>query len=134
MPIVIVIAVLVILGGIVVVATGRGGELARDTEPEPSPTDFESAADVARYRPPAALLGYHAGATEYALLLIARAIADKDEEITWLRSRLRELQPEGERQDGSLLGLRVSEGDQDTEQSAHVSSAAPATRTGGEDA
>jgi hypothetical protein len=101
----IILAALVLLGAIVVVATGRGGELAREAAEEPSATDFHSGADVARYRPPAALFGYHAATTEYALDVIGQAIADRDAEIGWLRARLRELQPEGERQDGTLLGL-----------------------------
>jgi hypothetical protein len=97
--IVIILVALVILGGVVVVAMGRGGELARDRSDAPDEGDFESSADVASYRPPAALLGYHAGATERALQLIGRTIADRDAEISWLRSRLRELQPEGERRE-----------------------------------
>ncbi len=107
MPVLIILAALAILGGIVVAAMGRGGELARQTGDEPSVVDFETGADVARYRPPPALLGYHAGATEYALLLAGRALADRDAEIAWLRSRLRELQPEGERQDGELRDLPI---------------------------
>jgi len=104
-PVVIILAALAILGGIVVAAMGRGGELARQPDDEPSVADFETGADVARYRPPPALLGYHAGATEYALLLAGRALADRDAEITWLRSRLSELQPEGERREGELRDL-----------------------------
>jgi hypothetical protein len=94
----------VILGGIVVVAMGRGGELSRDTVAGRADVDFDSWADVASYRPPPALLGYEAGATEEALTLISRAMADRDAEIAWLRGRLRELQPEGERTDGTLAG------------------------------
>jgi hypothetical protein len=93
----IVLFAVVLLGAIVVVAMGRGGELSRDASDEPSAADFESWADVAGYRPPAALLGYHAGATERALQLISRSIAERDAEIAWLHGRLRELQPEGER-------------------------------------
>jgi hypothetical protein len=104
-PVVIILAALAILGGIVVAAMGRGGELARQPDDQPSVADFETGADVARYRPPPALLGYHAGATEYALLLAGRALADRDAEITWLRSRLSELQPEGERCEGELRDL-----------------------------
>jgi hypothetical protein len=104
-PVVIILAALAILGGIVVAAMGRGGELAPSSEGEPPVADFETGADVARYRPPPALLGYHAGATEYALLLAGRALADRDAEIAWLRSRLSELQPEGERQEGELRDL-----------------------------
>jgi hypothetical protein len=104
-PVVIILAALAILGGIVVAAMGRGGELARPSEDALPVADFESGADVARYRPPPALLGYDAGATEYALLLAGRALADRDAEIAWLRSRLRELQPEGERREGALRDL-----------------------------
>jgi hypothetical protein len=104
-PVVIILAALAILGGIVVAAMGRGGELAREPDDQPSLADFDTGADVARYRPPPALLGYHAGATEYALLLAGRALADRDAEITWLRSRLNELQPEGERREGELRDL-----------------------------
>jgi hypothetical protein len=104
----IVLAAVVIIGGMVVVALGRGGELARDARDESRYPDFESAADVSRYRPPAALLGYHARSTEHALQVIGRTIADRDAEIAWLRARLRELRPEGERQDGTLTGLSSS--------------------------
>jgi hypothetical protein len=110
-PVVIILAALAILGGIVVAAMGRGGELVRQAADDPSIADFESGADVARYRPPPALFGYHAGATEYAFLLAGRALADRDAEIAWLRSRLRELQPEGERQDGELRDLTPSTGE-----------------------
>jgi hypothetical protein len=99
----IVLVAVVLIGGIVVVAMGKGGELSRDSSEEPSAADFESWADVASYRPPAALLGYHAGVTERALQLISRSIAERDAEIAWLRGRLRELQPEGERERGHLV-------------------------------
>ena len=46
------------------------------------------------YRPPAALLGYHAATTERALTLIARTIAERDAEIEWLRKRLAEARPD----------------------------------------
>jgi hypothetical protein len=99
----IVLVAVVLIGGIVVVAMGRGGEMSREAGDEPSAADFESWADVASYRPPAALLGYHAGVTERALQLISRSIAERDAEIAWLRGRLRELQPEGERDRGHLV-------------------------------
>jgi hypothetical protein len=86
--IVIVLAAVAILAGVVVVAMGRGGELARDRPAEPAATNFLTWSDVASYRPPAALLGYHAGATEYALAQVARAIAERDAEIDLLRRRL----------------------------------------------
>jgi hypothetical protein len=93
-PIVIILAAIAILGGIVVVAMGRGGELARAAEELPSIADFESGTDVARYRPPPALLGYDPGATEYAFLQAGRALADRDAEIARLRGRLLELDPD----------------------------------------
>ena len=91
MPVVIVLVAAVILGGVVVVAMGRGGELGREQPKAHARPDFRTWADVARYRPPAALLGYHAGATEHALSLIARTIAERDAEIDWLRNRLAEV-------------------------------------------
>lgn len=105
MLVAIVLAAAVILGGTVVVAIGLGGELARESGRKIGYPDFETAADVARYRPPASLLGYDARATEQALQLIGRTIADRDAEIAWLRGRLRELMPEGVRQDRGPAGL-----------------------------
>jgi hypothetical protein len=93
-PVAIILATAVIVGGIIVVAMGKGGELSRERPELPARTDFRSWRDVAEYRPPPALLGYHATATERALALIARTIAERDAEIDWLRKRLAELQPE----------------------------------------
>ena len=84
----IVIAAIAILAGVVVVAMGRGGELARDRPAEPAASDFRTWHDVAAYRPPSALLGYDSAATEHALSAIARTIADRDAEIDQLRGRL----------------------------------------------
>jgi hypothetical protein len=89
----IVLAAAVILGGIIVVAMGKGGELSRERPELPARADFRSWSDVADYRPPGALLGYHAATTEHALALIARTIAERDAEIDWLRRRLAEAQP-----------------------------------------
>jgi hypothetical protein len=88
----IILAAAVILGGIIVVAMGKGGELARERPELPARADFRSWSDVADYRPPGALLGYHAAATEQAFALIARTIAERDAEIDWLRRRLAEAQ------------------------------------------
>jgi hypothetical protein len=89
----IVLVAVVIIAGVVVVAMGGGGELVRDLPGEPADSDFESWTAVARYRPPAALLGYHAAATERALQRIARVLADRDAEIAWLRSKLEQAEP-----------------------------------------
>jgi hypothetical protein len=40
------------------------------------------------------LLGYDPAATERAFRVIGRSMAERDEEIAWLRGRLAELQPE----------------------------------------
>jgi hypothetical protein len=89
-PVVIILIAALILGGVVAVAMGRGGELAKNRGDAPRQADFRTWSDVARYRPPAALLGYHAATTEQALSLIARTLAERDAEIAWLRSRLAE--------------------------------------------
>ena len=94
MPVAIILAAVVIIGGVVVVAIGRGGELVRERPDVPASSDFRTWSDVAGYRPPAALLGYHARTTEHALSLIARTIAERDAEIEWLRRRLAEARPE----------------------------------------
>ncbi len=120
----------VILVGIVVVAMGRGGELSRTASTEPAEIDFESWTDVASYRPPPALLGYQAGATEQAFAVIGRVLADRDAEIAWLRGRLRELQPEGERRDGTLTGVGDAEEPEDA--GDPLSQASSATATGDE--
>ena len=120
----------VILVGIVVVAMGRGGELSRTASTEPAEIDFESWTDVASYRPPPALLGYQAGATEQAFAVIGRVLADRDAEIAWLRGRLRELQPEGERRDGMLTGVGDAEEPEDA--GDPFSQASSATATGDE--
>jgi hypothetical protein len=92
-PVVIVLAAVTILAGIVVVALGRGGEMSRDRPAEPGREVFRTWSDVASYRPPGALLGYHAGATEHALAQIAMALAERDAEIDMLRRRLAAVQP-----------------------------------------
>lgn len=84
----VVLAAVVIAVGAVMVATGRGGELARQAPPARSPMAFRTAADVASYRPPPALLGYHPGATQQALALIARTLAERDAEVNRLRGML----------------------------------------------
>jgi hypothetical protein len=111
--VVIVLAAAVILGGIVVVAMGRGGELSRERPELPARSDFRTWSDVASYRPPPALLGYQVAATEHALSLIARTIAERDAEINWLRNRLAEVirpEPGLVEQDGEPGTLGASAG------------------------
>ena len=117
MPVVIILVAAVILGGVVVVAMGRGGELSRERPELPARSDFRTWSDVASYRPPPALLGYHAGATQHALSLIARTIAERDAEIDWLRNRLAEViqtEPEPAEPAGvQLAGMGAGTGQDD---------------------
>jgi hypothetical protein len=89
MPVVLLLAAVAILAGVVVVAAGRGGELAvfRSDAP-PLRREFATAADLATWRPPPALFGYSAQATDDALQRIARVVADRDAELAMLRDQL----------------------------------------------
>ena len=90
---VVLMAAAAILGGVTVVAMGRGGELARPAaDVRPMDTDIVTAADVALLRPPAALWGYDKRATDEALDMIARTVTERDVEIASLRSQLAEMQ------------------------------------------
>jgi hypothetical protein len=86
MPVVLVLTALAILGGVVVVAMGRGGELEYSLADSAScGRDLATAADMAAFRPPAAFLGYSAQATDEALRRMSRAVADRDAELSMLR-------------------------------------------------
>ncbi|HBW20083.1 MAG TPA: hypothetical protein DEH11_14285, partial [Actinobacteria bacterium] len=99
MPVVLLLAALVILAGVVVVAMGRGGELAQfPPDTAPGQYDFRSAAEVARLHLPPALLGYNVRATDDALLGIAHAIADRDAHIEALREQIAAMRAEAEQQ------------------------------------
>jgi hypothetical protein len=98
----IILVAVAILAGIAVVAMGFGGELARSPRDQSSLPCFQTGEDVASYRPPAALLGYDARATEQALRLAGEAVADRDAEIAALSARLESLAAGGEhREDAS---------------------------------
>ena len=81
-----------ILAGVFVVATGRGGELAYE-QADHAPLDLGpvSATDVALLRPPTALWGYNMQVTDEALDRIARALRDRDIEIAYLQRQLADL-------------------------------------------
>ena len=89
MPVVLVLAAVAILVGVVVVAMGRGGELALSA-PDSARYGRElvTASDLAAFRPPAAFLGYSAPATDEALRRIARVVAERDTELAMLRHEL----------------------------------------------
>jgi hypothetical protein len=122
---VLLVAAAAILGGVVLAALGRVGEMATFAgDTAPIELDEVSATDVALLRPPMSLWGYNAQATEDALRLIARSVTARDVEIATLRRELADLQ---RRQDGSQS---VGVGDRPTMPESPrgpMSSAAPAS-------
>jgi hypothetical protein len=86
---VLLVAAAAIVGGAVLAALGRAGEMAIFTADAP-PFDpgQVTATDVALLRPPLSLWGYNAPATEEALRVIARAMTARDVEIARLRLEL----------------------------------------------
>jgi hypothetical protein len=93
------VAAAAILGGVVLAALGRAGEMATFAgDTAPLELDEVSATDVALLRPPMSLWGYNAQATEEALRVIARSVTARDVEIATLRRELADLQA---RQDGA---------------------------------
>ena len=89
------VAVIVILAGVVVVASGRGGEMAPEY-PDYPPIDLGpvSAADVALLRPPSAAWGYNMRVTDEALKTIARAVTERDIKISALQQEVSDLREE----------------------------------------
>jgi hypothetical protein len=86
---------LAILAGVVAVAKGRGGEIARSERDLPVlPPRIRSARDVARLRLPIGLLGYQEHATDDALDAAARLIAEQEAEIARLREEVWRLRPQ----------------------------------------
>src|SRR5487761_1527539 len=91
-PVVMVIAAAAVLAGVVVVALGRGGELAFfQADYAPLRLDEVSATDVVLFRPPLALWGYNSQATDEALNRIADALTERDIEIATLRQQVADL-------------------------------------------
>ncbi len=122
MSIVLLVAAAAILGGVVVAALGRAGEMATFAgDTAPIELDEVSATDVALLRPPMSLWGYNAQATEDALRVIARSVTARDVEIATLRRELADLQS---RQDGVRTTGR---GDRPVTAAGPASAAGPAT-------
>ena len=92
MQVVLLVTAVVILGGVVLAALGRVGEMATfASDTPPMDLDEVSATDVALLRPPMSLWGYNAQATEDALRVIARSVTARDVEIATLRRELADL-------------------------------------------
>jgi hypothetical protein len=82
-------AALAILGGVVAVAMGRGGEMAEFSPDRPATAvRVTSAADIVRLRLPLAVLGYEQRAADQALHSAAVALAQREAEIARLRAGL----------------------------------------------
>jgi hypothetical protein len=94
-PVVMLLAALAVLAGIVIVASGRGGEMAYE-HPDYPPLDLGpvTAADVALLRPPSAAWGYNMRVTDEALAQIARAMSERDVRISALEQRVSDLHEE----------------------------------------
>ncbi len=91
-PVVMLVAAAAVLAGVIVVALGRGGELAFfPADYAPVKLDEVAATDVVLFRPPLALWGYNAQATDEALNRIAEALTERDIEITALRQQVANL-------------------------------------------
>jgi hypothetical protein len=88
-PVLILIAVVAVLAGVFLAATGRGGELAYERV-DHAPLDLGpvSAPDIAMLRPPTAMWGYNVQVTDEALDLIAHAMRDRDVTIAYLQQQL----------------------------------------------
>src|ERR1700753_4430339 len=87
------VAAVVILAGVVVVASGRGGQLAA-AEPDYPPIDLGpvTSADVALLRPPSAAWGYNMRVTDEALEVIAKAVTEREVQVSALQQEVSDLQ------------------------------------------
>jgi len=92
-PVVIVVAILAVLAAVVFVAAGGGGEMpvAERTDYAPLEMGPVSATDVVLLRPPTALWGYSAQATDEALERIAESIRERDVRIVALEQLVTDL-------------------------------------------
>ena len=99
------VAAVVILAGVVVVASGRGGEMVT-TEPDYPPIDLGpvTSADVALLRPPSAAWGYNMRVTDEALEVIAKAVTERDVQIAALEQEVSDLRDQlgGDGRDATL--------------------------------
>jgi hypothetical protein len=91
-PVVFLIAALIILGAVVYVATGRGGELSAEP-PDYAPLDLGplSATDIVLHRPPVNMWGYSVQATDEALARIAESVRERDVRIVALEQLITDL-------------------------------------------
>lgn len=129
-----------ILVAIVYVAAGHGGELSAERVDQASlELGPVSATDVALLRPPTALWGYNAQATDEALTRIAESIRERDVRIVALEQLVSDLSRESSpvaRHRRAASGTERAESTPPVEPSAPVELSAPVepadrTRPGG---
>ena len=91
-PVLLVIAIIVVLGAVVFLAMGRGGEMSVERN-DYLPLDLGpvSATDVALLRPPTGLWGYNIQATDEAMEQIAESIRERDVRIVALEQLVTDL-------------------------------------------
>jgi hypothetical protein len=78
-----------ILGGVIVVAMGRGGEMVMFLRDFPAALNHpRTPGEVATQRLPLGPIGYQVQATEEALIAAANLLAERDHEIAALRSEI----------------------------------------------
>lgn len=83
------LAAIAILGGVVLVAMGGGGEMALFSRDVPiALTHPRTPGEVANQRLPLGPIGYQVQATEEALVAAANLLAERDQEIAALRSEI----------------------------------------------
>lgn len=97
MDLAIALAAVAVLVSVVVLATGRGGELA-ETHPDHPPlalpgTHLMTGTDAALLRLPTGLWGYHPGITDEALEQLALALTERDTRIAILEQQIARLRP-----------------------------------------
>lgn len=87
------LAAAAVLAGVILVATGQGGEMAGFPADQPPFTlERVAAPDIALLQPPRSLWGYNPQVTDEALQVIAQAVSERDIEIERLRGQLTDLQ------------------------------------------
>ena len=105
------LAAVAVLAAVVLLAMGRGGELAA-AHPDHPPLSFGAEgwpvteADVACLRLPRTLWGYQPDVTDEAVRRLGRALADRDAELFALRRENAELRHRAGGPVGALYGLR----------------------------
>lgn len=136
---VLLLAAIAILGGVLLVAMGGGGEMALFSRDVPiALRNPRTPGEVANQRLPLGPIGYQVQATEEALVAAANLLAERDREIAALRSELWRLTapaPQVGEQRADTFGCPASGGDAGVDEgaSSDVGDEAPAAGLAGTD-